>query len=87
LGRPVVAFSLTAWNKEFCARSILIMEDVVSRSRASARERKIQTPSQELEEMKAYVAQIAKSKSDSIDFLKRAGLLDKKGDLAKPYRV
>jgi hypothetical protein len=45
------------------------------------------TQAQELEQMEAYVAQITKSKADSVAFLKRAGLLDKKGNLAKPYRT
>lgn len=45
------------------------------------------TQAQELEQMEAYVAQITKSKADSVAFLKRAGLLDKNGNLAKPYRT
>ncbi len=45
-----------------------------------------QTAADELVEMKAYVTEVAKSKSESIAFLQRAGILDKKGSLAKPYR-
>jgi hypothetical protein len=41
---------------------------------------------QELKVMKAYVKQISQSKADSVAFLQRAGILDKKGDLAKPHR-
>jgi hypothetical protein len=40
----------------------------------------------EIAEMDAYVKKIASSKKKSIAFLKRAGILNKKGKLAKQYR-
>lgn len=47
---------------------------------------KLSVAEQELKAMKAYVKKISSSKEDSLDFLQRAGIADKKGGLAKPYR-
>ncbi len=41
---------------------------------------------QELAEMADYVSELTSSKAKSVAFLKRAGILNTKGDLAKPYR-
>lgn len=41
---------------------------------------------QELAEMADYVSELTSSKAKSVAFLKRAGILDTKGDIAKPYR-
>lgn len=52
------------------------------RKRAS----KLSVAEQELAEMKAYAKRIASSRADSLDFLVRAGIATKKGELTKPYR-
>lgn len=41
---------------------------------------------QELAEMADYVSELTSSKEKSVAFLKRAGILNTKGDIAKPYR-
>jgi len=61
-------------------------ETVERNSTAKSRVRTSKTADQELKVMKAYVKQISQSKADSVAFLQRAGILDKKGELAKPYR-
>ncbi|WP_245911712.1 Rha family transcriptional regulator [Malikia granosa] len=40
----------------------------------------------EIAEIDAYVKKISASKEESISFLQRAGILDKNGELAEPYR-
>ena len=41
---------------------------------------------QELAEMADYVSELTSSKAKSVAFLKRAGILNTKGDIAEPYR-
>lgn len=65
------------------------MNETVERARVIKPRKRAATLSvaeQELKAMKAYAKKIASSKEDSIAFLQRAGILDKKGELAKPYR-
>ena len=65
-----------------------IMEDTVERKRATKpRKRALSPAEQELKAMKDYVKKISGSKEQSIAFLQRAGILDKKGELTKPYRA
>lgn len=42
---------------------------------------------QELAAMEAYIVKITSSKKEAVGFLKRAGIVDKDGRLAKPYRA
>lgn len=65
------------------------MNETVERPRvAKPRKRatKLSVAEQELKDMKAYAKKIASSKADSLAFLQRAGIVNKKGELAKPYR-
>lgn len=65
------------------------MNETVERPRV-AKPRKRAAPlsvaEKELKDMKAYVKKIASSKEDSLAFLQRAGIVNKKGELTKPYR-
>lgn len=72
------------------------MNATAEKSRATVRKRtagfqrasrSLSTLSDELEAMKACTVQITKSKEASLAFLIRAGILDEKGDLTKPYRT
>ncbi len=47
----------------------------------------IMTPEQQIADLKQYGKEIRKSKASAIDFLKRAGFIDDKGNLAEPYRA
>jgi hypothetical protein len=60
--------------------------DCPSTAKPRKRATKLSVAQQELKQMQAYAKKIASSKEDSIAFLQRAGILNKKGDLAKPYR-
>lgn len=42
---------------------------------------------QELESIDCQIAKVTSSKAEAIAFLKRAGIMDSKGDLAKAYRT
>lgn len=53
---------------------------------AKARAKPETQADKELALMKAYVKKITSSPEDSRALLQRAGILDKKGELAKPYR-
>lgn len=57
--------------------------------RPSATKTRRRTTSVAEKELKAIIAtgkKISRSKTDSLAFLQQAGILDKKGELAKPYR-
>jgi hypothetical protein len=65
------------------------MNETAERARVTRPRKRAATLSvaeQELKVIKAYAKKISSSKKDSIAFLQRAGILDRKGDLAKPYR-
>jgi len=47
---------------------------------------KLTVAEQEIKAMKAYAKKISSSKDDALDFLVRAGIATKNGQLAKPYR-
>lgn len=55
-------------------------------SATKTRSKPMSQADKELKAMKAYVKKITSSKEDSVAFLQRAGILDKKGELAKQYR-
>ena len=44
------------------------------------------TPDERIADMQAFGREIRASKKTAQEFLVRAGILDKKGELAKPYR-
>ncbi len=46
----------------------------------------IMTPDERIADMQAFGREIRKSKKTAQEFLIRAGILNKKGELAKPYR-
>ena len=46
----------------------------------------IMTPDERIADMQAFGREIRKSKKTAQEFLTRAGILNKKGELAKPYR-
>ena len=54
----------------------------VSKSRAKP----MTKAEKELKVMKAYMKKVTSSKKQAVGFLERAGIIDKKGELAKPYR-
>ncbi|PIT83624.1 hypothetical protein [Limnohabitans sp. 15K] len=46
----------------------------------------IMTPDERIADMQAFGGEIRKSQKTAQEFLIRAGILNKKGQLAKPYR-
>jgi len=46
----------------------------------------VMTPDERIADMQAFGREIRESKKTAQEFLVRAGILDKKGELAKPYR-
>lgn len=46
----------------------------------------VMTPDERIADMQAFGREIRESKKTAQAFLMRAGILDKKGELAKPYR-
>jgi hypothetical protein len=46
----------------------------------------VMTPDERIADMQAFGREIRESKKTAQEFLMRAGILDKKGELAKPYR-
>lgn len=46
----------------------------------------VMTPDERIADMQAFGREIRESKKTAQAFLIRAGILDKKGELAKPYR-
>ena len=46
----------------------------------------IMTPDERIADMQAFGREIRESKKTAQEFLIRAGILNKKGELAKPYR-
>lgn len=63
------------------------MEATSERTRAvSGRSRPLSDADKELRAMKAYMKKITSSKKQAEGFLERAGIIDKKGELAKQYR-
>ena len=46
----------------------------------------VMTPDERIADMQAFGREIRESKQTAQAFLIRAGILDKKGELAKPYR-
>ena len=46
----------------------------------------VMTPDERIADMQAFGREIRESKQTAQAFLMRAGILDKKGELAKPYR-
>ena len=46
----------------------------------------VMTPDERIADMQAFGREIRESKKTALAFLMRAGILDKKGELAKPYR-
>lgn len=61
-------------------------ETVERKPTTRSRKSSLSPVEQEVKAMKAYAKKISASKEDSIAFLQRAGILDKKGELAKHYR-
>lgn len=57
-----------------------------AQARQRVESRPLTKAEQELALMKAYVKKITSSPEDSRALLQRAGILDKKGELTKPYR-
>ncbi len=63
------------------------MTETVEHPRATkTRRRTTSVAEQELKAIKTYVKKISRSKADSLAFLQRAGIVDEKGELTKPYR-
>ncbi len=62
------------------------MTETVERKPTSRSRKSLSPVEQEIKAMKAYAKKISASKEESIDFLQRAGILDKKGELAEHYR-
>lgn len=46
----------------------------------------IMTPDERIADMQAFGREVRESKKTAQEFLIRAGILNKKGELAKPYR-
>ena len=46
----------------------------------------VMTPDERIADMQAFGREIRQSKKTAQDFLIRAGILNQKGELAKPYR-
>jgi nitroimidazol reductase NimA-like FMN-containing flavoprotein (pyridoxamine 5'-phosphate oxidase superfamily) len=53
---------------------------------ATGRARPLSGADKELRALKVYMKKITSSKKEAEGFLERAGIIDKKGELAKPYR-
>jgi len=63
------------------------MEQTVERKRVGKPRAQALSPAdKELKAMKAYMKKITSSKKDAMTFLQGAGIIDKKGELAKQYR-
>lgn len=63
------------------------MEATVERKGATKpRARKLTVAEKELKAMEAYMKKVTSSKKASVAFLKRAGIIDDKGELAPQYR-
>jgi nitrate reductase beta subunit len=56
------------------------------KSAASAAPQRVTHANKELEAMTAYMKKVTSSKKASQAFLENAGIVDKQGRLAKPYR-
>ena len=64
-----------------------IMTETIERKRTTrSRKQPVSRVDREIQEIDAYVKKISSSKEKAIAFLKDAGILDKKGELAKQYR-
>ena len=67
----------------------LVMEKVATRVKARvsvAQSHTLSAAEQEIREIDALAKRIASSKKESVNFLKRAGILNSRGILAKAYR-
>lgn len=63
------------------------MEATAERNSATKARAKPKSPAEkELQAMKTYMKKITSSKKEALGFLERAGIIDKKGELAKQYR-
>lgn len=65
------------------------MQEAPARKRAAthAAAAPMSNADRELEAMKAYAKKITSSKKRAVTFLEQAGIVDKDGRLAKPYRA
>ena len=61
-------------------------ETVERKPTTKSRKQPLSKVDKEIAAIDAYVKKISKSKEASLEFLQKAGILDKNGDLAKHYR-
>lgn len=62
------------------------MEDVAERKRVAKPRKKLTPAEKELRVMEAYMKKITSSKKEAVAFLKRAGAIDDKGEIAPQFR-
>lgn len=62
-------------------------QDAHAGGRVVARSLRALSPAEQLADMEAHGREVRKSKTSALAFLRRAGIVNDKGELAEPYRA